>query len=80
LSLSSLVCGTIFIGFTSSIISSILLRVIDGVFSNNNCGDFDKYGRLLVKVWNMVDEKSINDIMVEENHGRPYFGKTKEKW
>jgi len=44
------------------------------------CYEFDKYGRLLVKVWNMIDEKSINDIMIEENHGKPYFGKTKEKW
>jgi len=44
------------------------------------CFDFDKYGRLLVKIWNMVDEKSINDIMVEEGHGKAYFGQTKEKW
>ena len=44
------------------------------------CFEFDKYGRLLVKIWNMVDEKSINDIMIEENHGKSYFGQTKEKW
>jgi endonuclease YncB( thermonuclease family) len=44
------------------------------------CFDFDKYGRLLVKIWNMVDEKCINDIMVEEGHGKAYFGQTKEKW
>ena len=44
------------------------------------CFQFDKYGRLLVKVWNMIDEKSINEIMIEENHGKPYFGGKKENW
>jgi endonuclease YncB( thermonuclease family) len=44
------------------------------------CFDFDKYGRLLVKIWNLVDEKCINDIMVEEGYGKCYFGDTKEKW
>ena len=44
------------------------------------CFDFDKYGRLLVKIWNLVDEKPINDIMVEEGFGKSYFGDTKEKW
>ena len=43
------------------------------------CFEFEKYGRILVKVWNMVDEKSINDIMVEEGHGKIYDGGTKEK-
>ncbi len=41
------------------------------------CGDFDKYGRILVKVWNGVDEVSVNDIMLREGHGYPYFGGTK---
>jgi endonuclease YncB( thermonuclease family) len=44
------------------------------------CSDFDKYGRLLVNIWNGVDEKSINEIMVEEGHGKKYDGGTKEKW
>jgi endonuclease YncB( thermonuclease family) len=44
------------------------------------CFEFDKYGRLLVKVWNMVDTKSVNDIMIEEGHGKAYEGGTKEKW
>lgn len=44
------------------------------------CFEFEKYGRVLVKVWNMVDEKCINDIMIEEGHGKPYEGGTKEKW
>jgi len=44
------------------------------------CLDFDKYGRLLLNVWNMVDIKMINDIMIEEGHGKVYSGGTKEKW
>lgn len=44
------------------------------------CFEFDKYGRLLVKAWNMVDTKSINDIMIEEGHGKAYDGGTKDQW
>jgi endonuclease YncB( thermonuclease family) len=38
------------------------------------CGDFDKYGRILVTVWNEVDTKSINQIMLDESHGKEYAG------
>ena len=41
------------------------------------CFEFDKYGRLLINVWNMVDTDSINDIMVKEGHGKVYDGGTK---
>jgi endonuclease YncB( thermonuclease family) len=44
------------------------------------CLEFDKYGRLLINVWNMVDSKSINEIMIEEGHGKAYAGGTKEEW
>jgi len=44
------------------------------------CGEFDKYGRLLIEMWNMVDETSINEIMVKEGHGKLYNGGTKEQW
>jgi endonuclease YncB( thermonuclease family) len=44
------------------------------------CFEFDKYGRILVNIWNMVDTKSINDIMIEEGYGKLYYGGTKEKW
>jgi len=30
--------------------------------------DFDEFGRIQVNVWNDMDEKSINDIMIEEGH------------
>jgi endonuclease YncB( thermonuclease family) len=44
------------------------------------CLDFDKYGRILVNVWNMVDEESVNDLMIRGNHGVPYFGGKKDKF
>lgn len=43
------------------------------------CGAFDKYGRILVTVWNGGGEDSVNDIMIREGHGRPYTGGTKEE-
>ena len=42
------------------------------------CLEFDKYGRILVNVWNQVDPRSLNETMVSEGHGKPYFGGTKE--
>ena len=42
------------------------------------CFEFDKYGRLLVNVYNLVDKKSVNDIMVEEGFGKMYDGGTKD--
>ena len=42
------------------------------------CLDFDKYGRILIKAYNNVNEKSINEIMVEEGHGKWYDGGKKD--
>ena len=45
------------------------------------CGKFDKYGRLLVTIYNTNDSsKSLNEKMIEEGHGKPYNGGTKEGW
>ncbi len=44
------------------------------------CFNFDKYGRILVNIWNMVDSDTINDIMIHEGHGIPYSGGTKQEW
>jgi endonuclease YncB( thermonuclease family) len=41
------------------------------------CLKFDKYGRILIKAFNNINEKSINEIMVDEGHGRWYDGGTK---
>jgi endonuclease YncB( thermonuclease family) len=42
------------------------------------CFDFDKYGRLLVNVFNLVDKESVNDIMVKEGFGKLYDGGKKD--
>lgn len=42
------------------------------------CGDYDKYGRILGTVY--LDNENINEHMVEVGHGRPYEGGTKEVW
>lgn len=42
------------------------------------CQDFDKYGRILATIkLNIDDEKTVNDIMIEEGLGYPYYGGTK---
>ena len=45
-----------------------------------DCLNFDKYGRILVNISNMVDKNTINEIMIKEGHGKPYNGGTKEEW
>ena len=42
------------------------------------CLKFDKYGRILVNVYNNVDTESVNDIMIREGHGKLYLGGTKD--
>lgn len=42
------------------------------------CHSFEKYGRILVTVYNNIDNDSINDIMIKENHGKSYHGGHKE--
>jgi len=57
-----------------------LLGKHDSKLVKVECLDFDKYGRILINVWNMVDELSLNEIMIKEGHGKPYDGGTKEVW
>ena len=42
---------------------------------NVRCLHFDKYGRLLVELFN--DSASINSLMIKEGHGYVYHGGTK---
>jgi endonuclease YncB( thermonuclease family) len=44
------------------------------------CYGFDKYGRILVTVYNNIDTESINDIMLNENYGKPYDGGRKNPY
>jgi endonuclease YncB( thermonuclease family) len=41
------------------------------------CGKFDKYGRLLVQLYEVNGIKSVNDILVVEKLAYPYFGEKK---
>jgi endonuclease YncB( thermonuclease family) len=41
-------------------------------------GKFEKYGRILGEVWTTAYEKSINEIMIEEGHGKRYLGGKKD--
>jgi endonuclease YncB( thermonuclease family) len=42
------------------------------------CMEFDKYGRVLIKMWGSPqDTKSFADILIEEKVAYPYFGGTK---
>ena len=42
------------------------------------CHGFDKYGRILVTIYNNVDEMSVNELMIIEGHGKPYDGGKKD--
>lgn len=42
------------------------------------CGDFDKYGRLLVNVF--YNNENINEKMINMGYAKPYNGGTKESW
>lgn len=43
------------------------------------CGEFDKYGRLLTTLYvNAGDTKSVNQMLVDEGHGYEYDGGTKK--
>lgn len=59
-------------------------RFIDLLNANSSglilveCHGFDKYGRILVTVYNEIDKMSINDIMIAEGYGKTYDGGTKD--
>ena len=46
------------------------------------CGEFDKYGRLLIKMYDLDtnEEISFNQILINEEYAKEYFGKTKEQF
>jgi endonuclease YncB( thermonuclease family) len=50
-------------------------KILDKVVKIS-CGEFDKYGRLLVHIF--CEELDINAIMLSTGHAKPYFGGTKE--
>jgi endonuclease YncB( thermonuclease family) len=42
------------------------------------CGEFDKYGRLLGKIH--INDLCVNNKMIELGHAKAYDGGTKEGW
>jgi endonuclease YncB( thermonuclease family) len=42
------------------------------------CGEFDKYGRLLGKIH--INDSCVNNKMIELGHAKAYDGGTKEGW
>ena len=44
------------------------------------CGDFDKYGRILVEIFDNNTNESINNSMLVGGYGCEYDGKTKKKF
>ena len=47
---------------------------------NVKCGKFDKYGRLLIELYHIGSEKSINNLLIDEKYVHSYSGKTKKKF
>jgi micrococcal nuclease len=47
---------------------------------NIKCGDFDKYGRLLVEIICNGEECTVNKWLIDNNYAFAYDGGTKQKW
>ncbi len=45
---------------------------------NIHCGEFDKYGRLLVEIFDINSDKSFNDMLIDESYANKYDGGKKE--
>jgi len=64
----------------SNIIADKVVRI--------KCGDFDKYGRILVTIWVKpgscrsccLRRMNVNEWMIENGYGNPYSGGTKTKF
>ena len=54
----------------------LLERIMNKVVEVH-CGDFDKYGRLLVEI---IDTENINDWLIKNKYAFEYDGGTKKDW
>ena len=59
------------------IVKDILLKRIMDKVVNVECGDFDKYGRLLVEI---DDGENISDWLISNRYAFEYDGGTKQNW
>lgn len=55
----------------------IELTNCEKVFVIVDFGEFDKYGRILAKIYRKSDNLYINDEMIKQGYALPYFGKKK---
>ena len=61
-------------------VRDLLREKILGKVVKLNCGNFDKYGRLLVTINCDKDNCSVNDWLINNNYAFKYDGGTKESW
>ena len=54
-------------------------KILDKVVTIN-CGDFDKYGRLLVDIFCDGEDKSVNFWLIENKYAFAYDGGKKQEW
>ena len=47
---------------------------------NVQCGEFDKYGRLLTTIICIEDECNVNDWLIDNKYALKYDGGTKSSW
>ena len=54
-----------------------LIGLIGNKIVQMHCDKFDKYGRILATIY--VEELNVNQWMIDNGHGYPYFGGTKKE-
>jgi micrococcal nuclease len=57
-----------------------LRELIDGKIVKVKCGDFDKYGRLLVEIFIPDKDIYVDKWLITNNYAKMYEGGKKEKW
>lgn len=57
-----------------------LRELIDGKIVKVTCGEFDKYGRLLVDVFIPDKDIYVHKWLITNNYAKVYEGGKKEKW
>ena len=62
------------------IVRNILREKILNKVVNIECGEFDKYGRLLIKIQCDGDECSVNQWLINKDYAFAYDGNTKKCW
>lgn len=59
-------------------VKDILVEKIKDKIIDVECGEFDKYGRLLIKVF--YENECINDWLIDNGYAKKYDGGHKDEW